>query len=111
MGGRGVVREELARRVRELEPTITSQKEARKAVAAVLKALGGYYLEGNTLHIPRIGTATFRVLPSRVGSNPATGEPIRIPERVYPFFLWSCDTKLYVRNNMHPDDFKEDEGE
>ncbi|TVQ88236.1 MAG: HU family DNA-binding protein [Deltaproteobacteria bacterium] len=52
---------------------------------------------GGKVSLPGFGTFATKVRPARQGTNPATQEPMQIPERTMPQFRAGRNLKLKVR--------------
>ena len=69
----------------EVGPKIT-RKDVGIIVERFLKVLGRTLAEGNRVEIRGFGVFTTKVRRERLGRNPRTKEPVRIPSRLVPVF-------------------------
>lgn len=71
-----------------------SETQAADAIGAVTEVLTEIGSAGGTLTLTGFGTFKGKVCPARTGRNPATGEPIKVPEKKILTFKPSTDLKL-----------------
>lgn len=55
-----------------------TKTDSKKALDAVIKAIGGSLSQGDTVALVGFGTLSVSERPARVGRNPRTGESIKI---------------------------------
>lgn len=63
-----------------------SKKDAGEAVKAIFAIITKVMVEGDKLTIPGFGTFETRERAARMGRNPATGKPLKIPASISPAF-------------------------
>ena len=59
----------------------SDKKTANAAVDALSEIITGEVANGGAVTIPNVGKISCRARPARMGRNPATGEPIKIPPK------------------------------
>jgi len=72
--------------VKVAEATELTQKQADKAVTAVLDAIEGALKAGDKVQLMGFGTFEVKERAAHQGRNPATGEPIQIAASKAPVF-------------------------
>lgn len=55
-----------------------TKTDSKKALDAIIKAVGGSLSQGDTVALVGFGTLSVSERPARVGRNPRTGESIKI---------------------------------
>lgn len=55
-----------------------TKTDSKKALDAVIKAVGGSLSQGDTVALVGFGTLSVSERPARIGRNPRTGESIKI---------------------------------
>jgi DNA-binding protein HU-beta len=63
-----------------------TRRQADRFLASFIKTVGDTLARGESIRVSGLGTFYVRRLPARLGRNPTTGEPIRIPVRRRPAF-------------------------
>jgi DNA-binding protein HU-beta len=63
------------------EETELSKKQAEEVITALVDTIRKSVKKGDTVKIPDLGGWRLRSMKARMGRNPQTGEPIKIPAR------------------------------
>lgn len=74
-----------------------SKKAANDAVDAVIEAISSTLKKGGAVTLVGFGTFKVRSRKARIGRNPQTGKPIKIPARKVPIFAAGSALKSKVR--------------
>lgn len=80
-----------------IDRTDLSSTEAAAALDAVLDAVIAALADGDRVTIASFGTFETRQRSARVGRNPQTGEPLKIPASVTPAFKPAAALKAALK--------------
>ncbi|MBW4484889.1 MAG: HU family DNA-binding protein [Tildeniella torsiva UHER 1998/13D] len=73
-----------------------TQKEAGRAIDAILEAIMGEVANSGKVTLVGFGTFEAQHTKAREGRNPSTGEPVHIPAKVRPKFKPGKEFKAQV---------------
>jgi DNA-binding protein HU-beta len=76
-----------------------SKRDAAIAVDAVFDTIAGSLKSGNAVKLPGFGNFGLAQRNSRLGRNPATGQPIQIPAQRVPKFSPSKNLRLAINGD------------
>jgi DNA-binding protein HU-beta len=79
------------------EETVTNKKEVTRILDGLLRIIARGIKKGQRVQISGFGTFTITRRPARKGINPATKEPIALPEVFVPKFKPGKHLKEMVR--------------
>lgn len=96
-----MTRSELIDHLANRFPLLTT-KDVEAAVKEMTEAIGHALTRGSRVEIRGFGSFALKYRPPRVGRNPKTGEPVRVPEKWIPHFKPGKEMRERIDDSVIP---------
>jgi integration host factor subunit beta len=80
-----MTKSDLIRRLAEANPHLY-QRDIERIVSTVLEEIAAALARGDRVELRGFGAFSVRERAARLGRNPRTGEDVRVPDKVVPYF-------------------------
>lgn len=90
-----MLRSELIDRLHQDNPHL-NRKEVERVIAVFFESITQTLEKGARVELRGFGTFSTRKRDARLGRNPRTGSPVKVPEKHVPFFRAGKDLKIRV---------------
>jgi integration host factor subunit beta len=94
-----MTKSDLIKRLAEANPHLYL-RDIERIVSTVFDELAEALVRGDRVELRGFGAFSVRQRSSRVGRNPRTGDEVRVPDKVVPYFKTGKD----LRQRLNPDD-------